>query len=165
PQLIVNARRHGGILLVADGLALASDPGADERHLAKFARTDKLGSAQDVRSAAALRPGLDDALVLARRLDHAPALDDVVRDRLLDVDVLAGLAGPDRRQRVPVVRRRDDERVNVLLFEDLADVLLGLRRPLLLVLDDLDGGGQDAGIGIDDAGDLSAVKAAEAGKQ
>src|SRR5262249_40627158 len=95
PQVIVNARRHGGILLVADGLALAGDPGADERHLAKFARTDKLGSAQDVRSAAALRPGLDDALVLARRLDHAPALDDVVRDRLLDVDVLAGLAGPD----------------------------------------------------------------------
>ena len=30
--------------------------------------------------------------------DQQPALADVVRDRLLDVDVLAGVAGQDRRR-------------------------------------------------------------------
>ena len=57
--------------------------------------------------AAALRAGLADPVVLAGRLDDAPAFADVVADRLFDVDVLAGLHGPDGGQGVPVVRRGD----------------------------------------------------------
>jgi hypothetical protein len=41
-------------------------------------------------------------------------------ERLLDVDVLAGAAGIDELQRVPVVRRGDDDSIHVLLFEELA---------------------------------------------
>ena len=56
-----------------------------------------------------------------------PALEDVVADRLLDVDVLARLAGPDRRQRVPVVRRGDRDGVDLVVVEDPAEVLDVLR--------------------------------------
>src|SRR5439155_15965764 len=42
-------------------------------------------------------------------------------------DVLAGLAGPDRHQGVPVVGRGDRDSVEILVFQGLADVLDGLR--------------------------------------
>ena len=69
------------------------------------------------------------ALILAGRLDHLPAFEDVVRCRLLDVHVLAGLAGPDRRQRVPVVGRGERNGVDRLVVEHRAIVGL-FRRPL-----------------------------------
>ena len=74
---------------------------------------------------AALGAVLDDPVVLAGGLDGDPALVDVVAARLLDVDVLAGLAGPDGHQRVPVVGRGDRDGVEVLVVEHAADVLLG----------------------------------------
>ncbi len=42
---------------------------------------------------------------------------------LLDIDVLALLHGPDGRQCVPVVGRGNGDRVDVGVFEQLADVL------------------------------------------
>ena len=45
------------------------------------------------------------------------------RHRLLGIDVLAGLAGVDRVQRVPVVGRGGDDRVDVLAIQQLAIVL------------------------------------------
>ena len=43
--------------------------------------------------------------------DHVEAFVDLVAHRLLDVDVLAGLAGMDGHQGVPVVGRADDDGV------------------------------------------------------
>ena len=60
-------------------------------------------------------------------------LEDVVRARLLDVHVLARLAGPDGLQRVPVVRGGDGDRVDVLVVEHLADVAEGRDRLLVLL--------------------------------
>ena len=51
-------------------------------------------------------------LFALRGLDHQPALADVVRTRLLDVDVLAGVGGEDRGRGVPVVRRGDPDGVD-----------------------------------------------------
>ena len=76
--------------------------------------------------AAALRAVRDDPLVLPRGLDALAPLEHVVAARLLHVDVLAGLAGPDRQQRVPVVAGGDGDRVEVLVFQGLADVLEAL---------------------------------------
>jgi hypothetical protein len=45
-----------------------------------------------------------------------------VRGRLLNVDVLAGLGGGDRDQRVRVVRRGDRNGVDVVPLEQLAEV-------------------------------------------
>ena len=63
------------------------------------------------------------AVTMARRLL------DAVGQRLLAIDVLAGLAGQDGDDRVPVVGRGDDDRVDVLAIEDLAEVAVGLGRP------------------------------------
>ena len=51
------------------------------------------------------------ALFLLGRHRHA-AFRHVVAHRFLDVHVLAGLAGPDRRQRMPVVRDREEDGVD-----------------------------------------------------
>ncbi len=70
---------------------------------------------------------LGDALVLLGRGHHGPALGDPVRQRLLAVDVLAGLAGQDGRDRVPVVGRGDHDGVDILAVEHLAEIVVGLR--------------------------------------
>ena len=143
---------------------MAGDPGADERHLAEFAGADELGGALEVRSAAPLRADLHDAIVLAGGLDHAAALDEIVRDGLLDVDMLAGLTGPDGGQGVPVVRRGDADGVDVAVLEDAAEVFDDLRRPLLSRVDDLQGVVGGVFIRIADGGDLDAFQGGKAAK-
>ena len=66
---------------------------------------------------------LDDALIFVRRLDQLTALVNVVRAGLLDIHVLARLAGPDGGQRVPVVGRGDGHRVDLFVIEDAPQVL------------------------------------------
>ena len=89
-----------------------------------------------MRTAAPLRAGGDDAVVPPRGLDHLPALDDVVADRLLDVDVLARLAGEDRHERVPVIGRGNRHRIDVAVVEHAAEVGLGLGAAAVLLLDE-----------------------------
>ena len=64
-----------------------------------------------------------------------PPLPDVVGGRLLDVDVLARLAGPDRRQGVPVVGCRHGDDVDLLVLVHAPEVLLGLDGPGVLLLE------------------------------
>ena len=58
-------------------------------------------------------PGLQDALLRAHGRPQRDGLVDVVGERLLDVEVLAGQHGLDRDDGVPVVGRRHDHRVDV----------------------------------------------------
>ena len=76
-----------------------------------------------VRCAAVLETALHDALVFARRLDHLLAFPAVVCGRFLDVDVLAGLAGPDGRQGMPVIGSGRDDGVDRLVVQGLAEIL------------------------------------------
>jgi len=101
--------------------------------------------------------------VFSCRLHHAPALDDIVRDRLLDVDVLAVLTGPDGGQRVPVVWRGDYQGVDVFHFQQLADVLLDLWRLLLPGLDGLGRGSDDGVVDLAQLGDLAVLLGGKAG--
>src|SRR5262245_5796616 len=66
---------------------------------------------------ALLRADLDHAFVLARRLNHLAPFVYGAGDGLLDVNVLARLTGHHGLQRMPVVGRGDDHRVNVLAVE------------------------------------------------
>src|SRR3979490_395448 len=95
--------------------------------LAEFAGMEEVHRLTDAGRAANLRAGLANAIELAGRLDDPPAFADVMADRLLDVDVLAGLHGPDGGQGVPVIRRCDRDDIDGLIFQDLADVLFELR--------------------------------------
>ena len=83
---------------------------------------------------AALGADLHQAVVLPRGVDHLPAFPDVMRERLLHVDVPARLAGPDRRQGVPVLHRRHRNDVQILAIHQPADVddLVGLVAEALL---------------------------------
>ncbi len=71
---------------------------------------------------ALLRTHLADLPVLARRGNRLAPFPLAVRQRLLDIHVLAGLHGPDRRQAVPVVAGRDNYRVNTLVVQQFAQV-------------------------------------------
>ena len=71
---------------------------------------------------AALAALLHHAVVLARRRDNLLRFEHIVRAGLLDVDILAGLAGPDGLQRVLVVGRGDGDGVDGFVFEQLAEV-------------------------------------------
>ena len=82
---------------------------------------------------ALLRAGLHDPLVLAGRIDHRAAFGDHQRQRLLAIDVLAALAGGDRRQCVPVVGRGDRHRVDVLAVQQLAIVAVDVALPAVAI--------------------------------
>ncbi len=76
--------------------------------------------------AALLTAGLEDDIVLRDRIDDPPALGDVVRQRLLAVDVLFRPSGENADDRVPVVGRGADDRVDVLAVDDLSEVAIGV---------------------------------------
>ncbi len=114
-----------------------------------------------VRGAARLHADLDDALVLAGGLDHLAAFPDVVGERLLHVDVLARLAGQDGPEGVPVVGRRVDQGVHVLVVEDTPEVLHDLRRFALGLLDGLLRPCRAAVVRVADIDDLRIAAAGE----
>ena len=59
---------------------------------------------------------LDGDVIFFGSLDELAAFPDVVRNRLLNIDVLACLCGSDCDYRVQVVRRRNDDRVDVFIL-------------------------------------------------
>src|SRR5262249_47976817 len=94
-----------------------------------------------------------------RRLDAAPALRDVVAQRLLDVYVLACLARPDRDERVPVVGRRDRDHVEFLVLQSLANVLNAFRLVAALVSDLFAPRLEQAAVRVDQVRDLDVLYA------
>src|SRR5262249_53904152 len=126
PQIVIDAWRAGAVGLLAYSVARLEAEAARRVKLANAALVQELDRRLNGRVAAALQADRDDAVVLARGLDHLAAFPDVVRRRLLDVDVLACLAGPDSGERVPVVRGGDGDGVHTLVVEDAAQVGLGL---------------------------------------
>ncbi len=103
----------------------------DQADLAQLAFLDDgVPGFDEMRRAAALRADLDDALVFARGGEHSLAFDDIDADRLLHIDIRAGLDRGDHRQGVPVVGRGDQDDVEVLLLEHLA--VIGVGAGLLL---------------------------------
>jgi hypothetical protein len=118
---------------------VAVPPGADERDLAELLGVEiLLLRLQVVAARALLHPDLAHPLVDPRRLDDDRAFFDLQRQRLLDVDVLAGVERVDRGGEMPVIRHGDEDRVDVLGLEQppvVGERLGGgcrLLRPLVL---------------------------------
>src|SRR5205823_4380221 len=105
----------------------AADADADRLHLADAAVADELAGPAE--AAAELAPllaaGLEDDLVLADRVHDLPPLGDGHGQRLLAIDVLAGPGRQDAGDGVPVVRRGDDDGVDVRAGEQVAEVIVG----------------------------------------
>src|ERR1700693_1827213 len=64
--------------------------------------------------------------VLARSCDDQLVLARIVSTRLFEIDVLARVPRENRSGCVPVVWRRNGNRIDVLVFEDSAEVADGL---------------------------------------
>jgi len=116
---------------------------------------DVLDGGADADAGAALGAGLDDELgEVVRSGDELLTFEDVMREGLLDIEVLAGLQRPDALDGVLVIRGGDGDGVDVLVLEHLSHVgvALGARGGLQAFLDDL---GVDVAEGDDaDALDL-----------
>src|SRR5262245_63355452 len=95
-------------------------------HFADGAALDEFLNFFVVWFGAMLHTGLDYALVAPRRLDHRAPFADRESQRLLDIDILARLAGEHSRDRVPVIGRGNQDSVEVLLFQQLPEILVGL---------------------------------------
>jgi hypothetical protein len=78
------------------------------------------------RRAPPLHADLDDPVRVPDRLHHADPLLDGVGHRLLAVGVLPRLDGVGQHGAVPVLRARDEDRVDVLLVEELPVVSIRL---------------------------------------
>ena len=123
PEVVVAAGRGIAVGRLAQAAAVGGHPDPRLADRAQHARADDLDDPVIVLARVDQVPHLGDALVLLGRGHHGPPLGDPVRQRLLAVHVLAGLAGHDRGDRVPVVGRGDDDRVDVLAIEELAEVV------------------------------------------
>ena len=122
-ELVLFAGSHRTIGILADAGARLEAQAPRHVDLPEPAILDVLDGLPHGWAAAVHRADLDHLAVARRRLDHPASFPDGVRRRLLDVDVLSGLQRPDRRQRMPVIRRGDDDGVDVLVVEHAAHVL------------------------------------------
>ena len=120
PQIVVNTRRDFTRTGSADGTTQSIDNAAGQFHLAELALVDVADGLSQRAVGTVLRSALADAAELARHLHDPAAFADVVADRFLDIDVLARLHGPDSGQRVPVVRRRDEDGGDGFIIENHA---------------------------------------------
>ena len=91
---------------------------------------NKLDGVLEVLDAALPGADLDNALEMPGRAQHGLGFHETVRNGLLAIDVLARLAGGNEGDGMPVIGCADNDRVDVLLLQQLAEVLdlLG-RRP------------------------------------
>ena len=110
---------------------------------------------------APLRSVLHDNAILLRSLDSDPPFSHVVAHRFFDVDVLTGLSTPNGHQGVPVVRRRNRDRIHVFVIEGLSNITDRLRRVLATVPigNVLDSSNAHVVIWIDDIGDFDILLA------
>src|SRR5260221_5792 len=126
----MEARRWIGVRCPAYpvGIDVLEIPDPNVADLAEGAALDDRLHLPVMGCGAVLGPVLNDALRPLRRLHDGPALLDVVGEGLLDVGVLPGLACRDGEDAVPVIGRRHQDRVDVLLIENRTEIL-ELARP------------------------------------
>jgi hypothetical protein len=86
---------------------------ANDRDLAETAAGHDLARLLEVRPASLLHAGLHHALRFGDRLQQRFAFLDAMRDRLLDVHVLARAHRVDGHGDVPVIGRADHHRVDI----------------------------------------------------
>jgi hypothetical protein len=113
-----------------------------------------------------LRTDLENAVGLADLFHEFDGLVDIIRERLFAVDIFARAHGGDGDVGVPVVGSGDDDEVDILTGEDLAEIVI--RRAAFVgaagfrsvgIFDALLGGLASGGIDIAHGEDLDAVAA------
>jgi hypothetical protein len=90
---------------------------------------DQFVGALVVRPGTLLGPHLHHTLVAAGDIDHPSAFANEQREGLFHIDILARGTGQHCLQRVPVVRRGDNDRPHIAVFEKTAKVGVPFRGP------------------------------------
>ena len=98
-------------------------PDADIFYRPDVAGLDEVGRLGEVWGGAVLRATENQAPGALHGLNDFAAFDDGVSQRLLDIDIFAGLGCEDRDGGVPMVRGADDDGVDIFAVEQLAEVL------------------------------------------
>src|ERR1019366_1649268 len=127
PQVVIHIGRRIADRFGTDGVAPLVAQAAREVDVADQAFAHLPHAVLQRRRGAALAALLHHPVILARRRHNLFGLEDIVRARLLDVDILAGAAGVDGHQGVPVIGRGDGDGVDRLVFEELAIVPVNRR--------------------------------------
>ena len=112
--------------LAETGIDVAREADPDGMDLTERAGFDHLLGLLDALPVAPLRPHHHDAVIFARGLHHPLTFVDEYGHRLLDVNILARRAGHDRGQRMPVVRGRDDNALDILVLVHLPEIAVAL---------------------------------------
>src|ERR1035437_2010482 len=122
PQVVIHIRRGIAHGLGADGVAPLVAQAAGEVDVADQTFAHLPHAVLQRHRGAALAALLHHPVVLAGRRHDLFDFEDIMRARLLDVDVLAGAARVDGHQRVPVIGGGDRDGVDRLVFQQLAVV-------------------------------------------
>ena len=130
PAVVMKRGRWGARLRHSIRITRLEAERARHEELANPATMEKRHRLAHILRRAVVQSDLHTPIILAARFDHFPTFPNVMRRRLLDVDVLARLTRPDRRERVPVIRHDNRDGMHVLVVEHRAQV--PMRRRLLL---------------------------------
>ena len=124
PEVPIEAgwRRLRHALADAIGHLVHDVEGANGGDGAEIPGADQLDHAPVVLGGMDLGANLADGVALPDCIADSKAFRQVQRHRLLQIDVLARLAGGDGDQRVPVWRSGNDNRVEVFLLQHLAEI-------------------------------------------
>src|SRR4051812_16543274 len=135
PLVVIDPSGRVGVCRSADADPHLINPRLHEADLAEFAGCGVFHCASVMRSAASLRADLNDAVVFARGVADNAAFFDGLTKGLLKIDVLTS---GDRKQThacVPVVRCRNQDRIDLFVVEDPSEILHILRLPFLVFRD------------------------------
>src|ERR1035437_7124151 len=105
-----------------------TDSGGD-KHIHLFQSADASIADQFAReaktlAAALLRAGLENNFILTDGFDDVPALVNRERQRLFAIDILFGLGRRQVDERVPMIRRRLHDGVNVIALQQFSEVAI-----------------------------------------
>src|SRR5262245_57334714 len=96
PEIVINVSGNGcGRADFADARPCLVAKASGANNLAQVPLARPLNGLLDSATGTGLRAGLHDAVVFPRRGYELPPLPNVVGDRLLHIDILAGLNGPN----------------------------------------------------------------------
>ena len=122
PQVVVDPGRHRFRLRMSNAGPPFVAECAGQIGIAYGAVVYPLDGFDHAGIGARLAPMLAYSVVLLHRPHQLTPFKPVVRAGLLHVNIFAGLAGPDRHQRVPVIGRGDGNGVNIFVLKQPSNV-------------------------------------------
>ncbi len=107
------------------GIHVAEPIGTSQTDFAKLVALHAPGQVLIERRTPPVRSDLNHAFVASSSLDHLASLVDRDGQRFFNVHVLAGVAGVDCLNGVPVIRRGDHHGIDVFTFHYFSEVTVG----------------------------------------